>query len=406
MLLCDLDDFKVVNDTLGHAAGDELLVRVAERLRGALRSADTLARLGGDEFAVLLEHGDQAEVTAARVGDALDAPFRVAGTSVAVRASVGVAVVPASARTPELGVLLGQADTAMYAAKRSGKRQVRVYEPGMSLVEVQEGRIADALAEAVATGTLQVVYQPVVTVATGVVEGVEALARWTWEGRAVPPSEFVPVAESTGLVAALTDLVLERACAQLVAWDRAAVLCLWVGVNIAPQDLVGGTLPGRVQSALTRHGLDPDRLVLEITESGLLTDLDAARRETAALRRIGVRLALDDFGVGYSSLVHLHAIPLQILKIDRQFTAGLGAASSQARFVRALLALGRDLGLQVVAEGVERPEQLAALRSMGCDMAQGYLLARPAPAHELTALLRDGQVRGGDRTPSQRASSA
>jgi diguanylate cyclase (GGDEF)-like protein len=395
VVLCDLDDFKVVNDTLGHAAGDELLIRVAERLRGALRSADTLARLGGDEFAVVLEHGEQAELAALRLDSALSAPFRLEGLEVAVRASIGVAAVPSCDPTPEPGALLSQADTAMYAAKRAGKRQVCLYEPGMSLLEVQERRMADALAQALVDGTLDVAYQPVVAVATGVVEGVECLARWRWQGREVPPSEFIPVAERAGLVAALTDVVLDRACAQLAAWTRELGLVgLRVGVNVAPQDLVADGLPGRVRSVLLRHGVEADRLVLEITETGLLTDVDAARRTADALRRIGVRLALDDFGVGYSSLAHLNTIPLQILKIDRQFTAGLGVDPGQARFLRALLALGRDLGLHVVAEGIERPEQMSALREMGCDMAQGYLLARPAPAPLLRGVLVGGVPAG------------
>jgi diguanylate cyclase len=397
VLLCDLDDFKLVNDTFGHAAGDDLLVRVAERLRGAIRSTDTLARLGGDEFAVLVEGGDSAEQAATRLVDALSVPFTVCDTDVVVRTSVGVGLVPAAAGTPTRSALLRQADTAMYAAKRAGKGAVRLYEPGMSLLEAEERRMADALREALRAGTLELVYQPVVTVATGAVAGVESLLRWTWDGRVVPPAQFVPVAERTGLVAELTDHVLERACAQLAAWSRQlGVPELCVGVNVAPQDLVGGTLAGRVADVLHRHGIGADRLVLEITETGLLTDLDAAREATGALRRLGVRLALDDFGVGYSSLAHLNLIPLQILKIDRQFTAGLGRDPGQARFVRALLALARDLGLDVVAEGVEQPEQLASLRAMGCEMAQGFLLAGPGTPAEVEQVLVQGvpDVRG------------
>jgi diguanylate cyclase len=388
VLLCDLDDFKVVNDTHGHAAGDELLLRVAERIRGSLRSADTLARLGGDEFAVLLEQGDEAEIVASRMADALDPPFYVGPATIGVRASIGVAVVLAGARTPTSSDLLVRADTAMYAAKRAGKGQVRVFEPGMSLVEVEEQRMAAALGQALARRELRVEYQPIVTVATGLVEGVECLARWTWDGREVPPSVFVPVAERTGLVAELTDFVLDTACAQLNAWARATG---WdgvrIGVNIAPLDLVSGTLPRRVDAALRRHRIDADRLVLEITESGLLTDVAGAELATGELGRMGVRLALDDFGVGYSSLAHLHRIPLRILKIDRAFTAGLDVDEHQARFVRALLALGHDLGLAVVAEGVERPAQLALLRQLGCEMAQGYLLARPVTAAAVQPLL-------------------
>lgn len=391
VLLCDLDDFKVVNDSAGHAAGDELLLRVSERLRGSLRSADTIARLGGDEFAVLLEHGEEAEAVAARITDALEAPFQLGAVAVGVRASIGVAVVPADARTPTPSDLMVRADTAMYAAKREGKARVRVFEPGMSLAEVEEQRMAAALRLAIERRELRVVHQPVVTVATGQIEGLECLARWAWDGREVPPSVFVPVAERTGLVAQLTDLVLDVACGRLAEWTTATGDDrLRVAVNVAPQDLVGGTLPGRVESALRRHGVEADRLVLEITESGLLIDIEAAERASAQLSRLGVRLALDDFGVGYSSLVHLHRIPLRILKIDRAFTAGLGVDADQERFVRALLTLGRDLGLHVVAEGVERPAQLERLRAMGCETAQGCLLSRPLQPDEVLPVLRDG----------------
>jgi diguanylate cyclase (GGDEF)-like protein len=391
VLLCDLDDFKVVNDTQGHAAGDQLLLRVAERLRGALRSADTLARLGGDEFAVLLEHGDEAEVVAARVVAALDAPFFVLGRAVGVRASVGVAVVEPTSQTPGTDELLARADTAMYAAKRAGKGLVRLYEDGMSLAEVEDHRLAEALRDAIARGELDVVFQPVVATATGEVARLETLARWRWDGTAVPPQVFVPVAERHGLVAPLTDLVLDRALAQLVALDaELGHSRLHMAVNVAPQDVSGGTLAARVRTRLATHGLAADRLVLEVTESGLLTDVAAAQATAAELHQLGVRLALDGFGVGYSALAHLHTIPLRGLKIDRSFVAGLDVDPNQARFVRALLALAHDLGLDVVAEGVERPAQLALLRELGCEMVQGWLLARPAPVASLLPLLRDG----------------
>ena len=405
VVLCDLDDFKVVNDTLGHAAGDDLLLRIAERLRGALRAADTLARLGGDEFAALLEHGDRAEAAAARVAAVFDAPFAVAGASVKVTASIGLAVVAAADPTPRPDDLLVQADTAMYTAKRSGKGHVRLFQPGMSLVEVDDHRLASALRQAIAAGEVQVAYQPVVTVATGEVEGLECLARWTWEGRPVPPSTFIPVAERGGFIAELTDHVLEVGCRQLAAWslelghDR-----LRVGVNVAPRELVGGTVAARTAAVLARYGLDPDRLVVEITETGLLTDVPAARAATGALADLGVRLALDDFGVGYSSLAHLSSIPLRLLKIDRAFTDRLGTDAAQERFVRALLGLGEELGLAVIAEGVERPEQLAVLSALGCEMAQGYLLAPPGSAEQVRPLL-EGVVPGA-RVPAARTPPA
>ena len=387
--LCDLDDFKVVNDTCGHGAGDELLVRVAERLRGGLRPADTLARLGGDEFAVLLEHGDDADLVAGRLVDALSAPFVVDGSPLRLAASVGLAVVAADEPTPDRGELLVRADTAMYSAKRAGKGVVRVHQPGMSLAEVEEQRLADALRAALEAGEVEVVHQPVVAVATGQVQGLECLARWTWDGRVVPPSAFVPVAERSGLVDLLTDHVLDVALQRLAGWHaRLGDEGISVAVNVAPQDLAGRTLPSRVRRALDRWRVPADRLVLEVTESALLPDDDDAARQAArALAGLGVRLALDDFGVGYSSLAHLSSIPLDVLKVDRAFVAGLGSDPAQERFVRALLGLGRDLGLRVVAEGVERPEQLAVLAALGCDAVQGYLLSPPVPADEVPALL-------------------
>ena len=391
VLFCDLDDFKVVNDTHGHAAGDELLVRVAERLQGALRGGDTLARLGGDEFAVLLEDGGEPLLVAQKVADALRAPFHVSGRALRGGASIGVAAVPADAVTPTEDALLARADTAMYAAKRSGKGALRSFEPGMELVEVSDGTRRRALADAVRLRHLTLDYQPLVDPRTGRVAGVEALARWAPEGTPVPPQEFIALAERTDLIGGLTDLVLDLACAQLSAWtaelDRPD---LQVGVNVSPQQVTDPGFPDRVADTLRRHGLQGSQLVLEITESGLLQDLEAARQVTARLRALGVALSLDDFGVGYSSLAHLSGLPVDGLKIDRAFLEGLGHDPARTRFVQALVRLGQDLELDVVAEGVERVEQLDMLRDLGCTLVQGYLLSRPVRPEALTRVLADG----------------
>ena len=389
VLFCDLDDFKLVNDTLGHATGDALLVQVAGRLRGALRAGDTLARLGGDEFAVLLADGEDASTVADALVDALRAPVVVDGREVVVRMSVGATTAPAGT-TPSAGVdsLLAQADTAMYAAKRDGGGTVRAFTPGMALAEVTEADLAAALADAVAAGEVSLVYQPVVDVDSGRVEGVEALARWSHAGRPVPPDEFVALAERTSLIGPLTALVLETACRQATEWARSGLQpTLRVGVNLSPSSITDPSLPDEVARCLAQHGLDGSALVLEITESGVLQEPAVARDVCAALRRQGVLLALDDFGVGFASLAHLSDLPLDVVKLDRSLLVGVGSDPDRTGFVAAVLRLGTDLGLSVVAEGVEQPEQLAALRGMGMPLAQGYLLSRPGTADVVTPLL-------------------
>jgi diguanylate cyclase (GGDEF)-like protein len=387
VLFFDLDDFKVINDTLGHAAGDELLVRVSERLLAAVRTGDTVARLGGDEFAILLEDGGDPLTVAAAVDLALRPVFVLQGTGVTVSASIGVvAVEPSDGRTTA-DALLAKADTAMYTAKRSGKGQLRVYEEGMSLTELSDQRMGAALAAAVTSGDLRLVYQPVVDLDGGGVEGLEALARWDYQGREVPPSEFIPVAERTGVIGALTVWALNEAGRQVAGWSRSRPQLLQVSVNVSPQQVMDPSFVGTVTSVINQHGLRRTQLVLEITESSLLTDVDAARAVLAELRLAGVRIALDDFGVGFSSLSQLHAIELDILKIDRSFIDRLDTDPRQVRFLRSLLRLGTDLGLQVVAEGVERQAQLDLLRELGCRLVQGYLLAHPLPPDQVPAIL-------------------
>jgi len=268
---------------------------------------------------------------------------------------------------------------------------MRTFEPGMELVEVADSSRRDALAEAVRLRQLTLDYQPLVDPRTGRVSSVEALARWAPGGVPVPPVEFIALAERTGVIAGLTDLVLDLACGQLGTWARELGRPdLQVGVNVSPQQVTDPDFPDRVAAVLRRHGLEGSQLVLEITESGLLQDLDAARKVAGRLRALGVALSLDDFGVGYSSLAHLSGLPLDSLKIDRAFLEGLGRDAARTRFVHALVRLGQDLGLAVVAEGVERVEQLDLLRELGCSLVQGYLLARPSRPEALAGLLVEG----------------
>jgi diguanylate cyclase (GGDEF)-like protein len=388
VLFLDIDDFKLINDSMGHAAGDELLVRIAERLATSLRTGDTVARLGGDEFAILLEDDGDPVVVAGTVEAALLPPFVVKGQPVTVRSSIGVvALQPADAATTA-DALLAKADTAMYAAKRSGKGQLRVFRDGMSLTEMADHRMSEALSAAVAAGELRLEYQPIVNLDTGTIAAVEALARWTYQGREVPPTEFIAVAERTGVIGALTDWALDEACRQLALWsltpDRGG---LEIAVNVAPAQVTDVDFVRRVAAVLAKHGVPPGRLVLEITESSLLADVEVARRVTAALRETGVRISLDDFGVGFSSLSQLHAVELDIVKIDRSFIDRLDTDPRQVRFLRSLLRLGTDLGLDVIAEGVERRSQLELVRGLGCRLVQGYLLARPMPPDRLPTTL-------------------
>ncbi|WP_297645832.1 EAL domain-containing protein [Pseudonocardia sp.] len=390
----DLDGFKAVNDSLGHATGDVLLVRVAERLLGAIRVADTLARLGGDEFAVLVEQGD-ATVVAGSLLRALRAPFRLDGRAVAVSASVGVATVDPGKGPADAAALLHRADVAMYAVKSAGKGGVAVHSPAMTdspavrTNGTSGGRDLDrAFVAALDAGEIRAVYQPVVDPVSGHMQALEALARWTHDGVAVGPDTFVPICVRAGLSEQLTALMLEHACGQLNTWNRAlGHRRLRVAVNVDPTEFTDTGLPARIAALLTRHDLAPAQLVLEVTEVGMSNRPETMLDVMAGLREAGVRLALDDFGTGYNSLARLSSTPLDTVKIDRFFVADIDHDLRQRRFLIGLFQLTRHLGLRTVAEGVERPGQLRELSRLGCDLVQGHLLARPAPAEEITPLV-------------------
>ncbi len=380
VVLFDVDDFKAVNDRHGHAAGDLLLERVAERLRGCVRPGDTLARLGGDEFAVLLEDGGDPTVPAARILDALQEPVAVDGTDITVAISVGVALLPGDAVPASVDAILSHADIAMYSAKRAGKGRLAVYDPVMKLPEAMDLQLREPLRRAIASGALRAHYQPIVDLETDEVVAYEALARWTHQGESISPDVFIPIAARSGLLPSLTHTMLEHACHQMARWsaevghDR-----LRVAVNVPPGLISDATFPSHVARAIAQHGLAAHQLVLEITEDALLTDLEGTRAVTTELRDMGANLSLDDFGTGYSSLLHLRRIPLDSLKIDRGFTNDVDTNQDTERFMRALLALGRDLALRVIVEGVERQTQADVLRRLGCTHAQGFLYGRPGP---------------------------
>ncbi len=373
----DLDRFKPINDLHGHAAGDALLVRAAKRMLAELRPADTLARVGGDEFVAVLADAptpDQVLEIAGRLVAALSRPFQLEGQQVEIGASAGVALYPADGRTGE--VLLRAADTALYRVKDEGRGTVRFFEPAMDAQIQARRQMGYELGLAVEHGELRLFYQPIVDGGTGEIEGFEALIRWYHPERGlVPPGEFIPLAERSDLIVRIGAWVIDTACAAAVDWPRP-----WrVSINVSPSQLRQSDVPGAIASALVRHGLDPSRLVVEITESVFLQDEDAAVKVLTRLRAIGVRLALDDFGTGYSSLSYLQRFKFDNIKIDQTFVRRLGEHADTMTIVRAILNLGHNLGMQVTVEGVETAEQLAILRGLDCDQMQGYLFGRPAP---------------------------
>jgi len=385
VLFVDVDDFKEVNDRLGHAQGDELLVALAGRLRALLRAEDTAARLGGDEFAVLLEDvGDGAEAVqvAERLMAELERPVRVSGQDVAVGASVGIAIGRSGGDD-----LLRNADFAMYQAKAAGRGCYALFQPEMHAAALGRLSLAADLRRAVDNGELFLHYQPIVRVATGEICGVEALVRWQHPERGVvPPGDFIPLAEQQRLIVPIGRWVLREACRQGAEWHRRRP-DLRIGVNVSGCQLADSGLVADIESALADSGMAPECLVLELTETVLMQDVDETAARLHEIKALGPEISVDDFGTGYTSLQYLQRFPIDSLKVARTFVDGLDGSDDHATLARAIVDLGLSLGLLVIGEGVERPLQLAALAALGCDFAQGFLIARPMPAHELGALL-------------------
>lgn len=396
VLFADLDGFKKVNDSLGHAAGDELLVACASRLGICVRPGDTIARLGGDEFAVLLEGlstMSDAEQIAERIGAALRSSFTVRGREVFVGVSIGIAEVGID-QSPE--VALRNADLAMYFAKSRHKGRFAIYQPTMHEELVDWMELEADLRAAVSAGDITISYQPIVHLANTRLYGVEALVRWRHAKRGlVEPARLIAMAEETGLIVPIGRRVLDEACAQASEWrrERRRAGDLRLSVNLSGRHFQEPSLLDDVRGALERSGLLPAALTLEITESVLMqseTTLGTLR----ALKALGVHLAIDDFGIGYSSLGYLQRFPIDILKIDRTFVESVALADSDPVLVRAIIALGRTLRIETIAEGVERPEQRDGLRDLGCELGQGFMFSPALPAADFEAeLLRDGESR-------------
>jgi diguanylate cyclase (GGDEF)-like protein len=386
VMLLDVNRFKEINDTLGHEPGDGLLKDLALRLRGAVRSNETLARLGGDEFGVLLPAAsvDEATTLAGRMHDLLESPFSVGDLPLEVSASIGIAAYPEHGEHAE--ALLQHADVAMYVAKERHDKTA-LYDPEEDTNDALRLALAGELRRAIEEEQLVVFFQPKAELESGRVVGAEALVRWQHPTRGfIPPNDFVPIAERTGLIKPLSRFVLAAAVRQCDAW-RAAGYDLHVSVNLTIPDLLDLDLPDSIAALLTSTDLRPDQLELEITETTILADPFRVRQVLNRLNEMGLRLAIDDFGTGYSSLAYLKRLPVHTIKIDRSFVMEMCADANDATIVRSTIDLGRNLGLEIVAEGVESQEAWDALRADGCTLAQGYFISRPVPAEELDPLL-------------------
>jgi diguanylate cyclase (GGDEF)-like protein len=391
VLFLDLDDFKVVNDTLGHAAGDRLLGAVAERIKSCIRSDDVAARLGGDEFALLLiDDGalSRAKAVANRIIDALQVSLPVQGQDLVVGGSIGIAV----GRDPiqQTDELLRNADVAMYTAKAGGKRRVAVFDPTMHAAIVARHALSAELARSIGHGELVVHYQPIIELATGRTAAVEALIRWRHPTRGlIGPDDFIALAEENGMILGLGRWVVEEACRQVAAWEAAGDVDdeFFVSVNLSPLQVQRPEFIEEIESVIEHSGLQPSRLVLELTETSMFQDTQATISKLEALRGRGVRIAVDDFGTGYSSLGYLRQFPVDILKIARDFVVPADRPEDEWAFAHAIVALGQTLGLQIVAEGIEEAGQVERLLALGCVYGQGYHFARPMSARELAVSL-------------------
>jgi len=389
ILMLDLDRFKTINETLGHSVGDALLQALTVRMLGHIRGGDTLARVGGDEFILLLEdevNAHSASIVALKWLDMFKQPIRIGENELAITASIGISLYPADGQTAD--DLLRHADAALYKAKGQGRNTYQFFEQAMTAGAFEHLVMENALRGAVSRGELRVYYQPQLDLLSGNICGVEALVRWQHpELGLVMPGRFIPLAEEAGIIGLIGEWVLREACRQVKAWDDAGLHVPCVAVNLSVQQIERNTLVQLVSDALASSGLDGTRLELEVTESMIMSDTDQALAVLQDLRALGVKLAIDDFGTGYSSLSYLKRLPMHRLKIDQSFVSDIGLENNGEAIVRAIIALGHSMGLEIVAEGVEYEHQAEFLRQEGCDISQGYLYSRPLEPDALAALI-------------------
>jgi len=403
ILFLDLDRFKVVNDSLGHGVGDQLLIGVSQRLASCLRPEDTIARLGGDEFAILIEDvkDDKAPASVAdRLTGELQQPFTVEGRDVVITVSIGIAMSTAKRMTPE--DILRDADLAMYHAKGKGKARYEIFDKSMNAPAQERMDLELDLRNAVARGEFVLHYQPILELPTGRIVEMEALVRWKHPRRGLLfPGDFIGLSEETGLIVPLGRWVLHEACRQTRQWQLATPgLSLAISVNLSARQLQQPGLVEEIAAALRDTRLDPSALRLEITETVVMHDAPATLAKLEALKALGVQLAIDDFGTGYSSLGYLKRFPVDTLKIDRSFVKGIGQNVEDSAIVRAVITVAKSLGLAVTAEGIESADQLEHLRSLGCDHGQGYYFAKPMSSDRVPGLLVTTAPWGGQRPPS------
>lgn len=391
VMFIDLDRFKQINDSLGHDIGDELLKHSATRLAACLRETDTVARIGGDEFVVMLRNGGGSgdlATLAEKIIAALGRPLRLGERDIQIGASVGIACYPFDG--DDVVALMKHADAAMYAAKSAGRGTYRFFQPALTEKAVQRLTLEMELRTAIERNELELHYQPKVRLGDDRPCGLEALVRWRHPSHGlVPPGEFIPVAEESGIIDRLGDWVLAEACRQIAAWQAAGAAVLPVAVNISARQLQTGNLEDRLGELCASHGIEPRLLEMELTESSVMANPEYAAGLCRRLRERGVRIAMDDFGTGYSSLAYLLRLPIDTLKIDRSFVMNVDRGGSEAQIVRTILALAASLSLEIVAEGIETREQAAFLRACGCPLGQGYFYSRPLPAAAIAAWLQD-----------------
>jgi len=393
VLYMDLDRFKIINDSLGHSIGDELLETVARKLEICVRDVDTIARFGGDEFAVLLEDlaaPREAIKIAKRILEEISTPFMLGGYVVHTSASIGIVLNTEGYATPDL--VLRDADTAMYRAKELGKARFKVFTQKMHDQAMRLLEMETELRKAVERGEFTVHYQPVIDLENGTLAGFEALVRWVHPDLGtILPGEFIPLAEDTGLIFPIGEWVFRTVCRQLCAWQERfpGSPFVRVSVNLSPKQFIQPGLVAMIQDIIQETGADPQKLTMEITESVLMNNAVAAVDMLAKLKRLGLELSIDDFGTGYSSLSYLRQFPVDILKVDRSFVKGFDTDNESQAIVKSVVGLARNLGLAVIAEGVDKPEQVMALRDLGCNYAQGFLFSRAIPPEEAERLMED-----------------